>query len=437
MGTNSAISVQELGKRYRIGEREPYGTLRDTVAQGARAATQFLRRQENSRVRKQKEHVWALDDVSFDVEPGEVVGLIGRNGAGKTTLLKVLSRITEPTAGEVRVRGSLNSLLEVGTGFHPELTGRENVYLNGAILGMRRAEIRRKFDEIVDFANVDQFIDTPIKRYSSGMQVRLAFAVAAHLESEILLVDEVLAVGDLEFQRKCMGRMEQASSMGGTVVFVSHSMASIVRLCPRVILLNRGSVIADGDASDVVRTYLESGLGTSAAREWSVEEAPGDDVARLRSVRVIDGDGGVSDQIDIAQPVKIEVTYWSYSSARQLGPTVTLKFLNEEGVVLFASTDMVRQDWYESERRPGIVRTVCTIPGHFLAEGQITVEVILASIRPRATHWIEPDVVAFNISDSTKGEGVRGPITFDWPGVVRPMLDWNIDFDREAETSSP
>ncbi len=427
MSATTAIRVQGLGKLFQIGEREPYGSIRDSLARGATAPIRWARGQRSSRSASRQKHIWAVRDVSFDVEQGEVVGLIGRNGAGKTTLLKLLSGITDPTEGEAEVHGLLSSLLEVGTGFHPELTGRENVQLNGAILGMRRADIRRKFDEIVAFAGVEEFIDTPIKRYSTGMQVRLAFSVAAHLESEILLVDEVLAVGDLEFQRKCMGRMEEASTMGRTVIFVSHSVASILRLCPRVILLDKGGVIQDGDAGDVVKTYLDSGLGTAAIREWTENNAPGDEVARLKSVRVLDEDGRVSEDVEIHRPVSIEVSYWLYTRTKGTSPTVTLKFMNDEGTVMFTSTDMVRSDWYSNPRGPGSFRSTCRIPGNLLAEGQVFVELIFSSTNPAAVHCIEPDVVAFNVNDTTTGEGVRGPLTFDWPGVVRPMLDWTIE----------
>ena len=251
----NAIVVDGLSKRYEIGELQAsYGTLRDSVVKLLKGGVHQHGHHD--------EHVWALDDVSFELAEGEVLGLIGRNGAGKSTLLRVLTRITAPTKGTARIRGRMGSLLEVGTGFHPELTGRENVYLNGAILGMRRREITAKFDDIVDFSGTGRFVDTPVKRYSSGMYVRLAFAVAAFLEPEILLVDEVLAVGDAEFQRRCLGRMEDMGESGRTVVFVSHNMQTIAQLCDRAILLDGGRVIADGDSADVVAEYLQSGLGS-------------------------------------------------------------------------------------------------------------------------------------------------------------------------------
>src|SRR5690348_9588702 len=256
------IAVEGLSKRYRIGGRQVHNSLRDAVAALVRSPFKSLRSNGSGNT------IWALDDVTFEVAPGEVVGIIGRNGAGKSTLLKILSQITRPTKGRIALNGRVGSLLEVGTGFHPELTGRENMYLNGAILGMSRTEISRKFDEIVAFAEIEKFIDTPVKFYSSGMYVRLAFAVAAHLEPEILIVDEVLAVGDVRFQKKCLNKMQDVGQQGRTVVFVSHSMAAITRLCSRTILLDEGRVLADGPTHQVVADYLNAGLGTSAEREW-------------------------------------------------------------------------------------------------------------------------------------------------------------------------
>ncbi len=249
--------------------------------------------------------------MSFEVRAGEVVGIIGRNGAGKSTLLKILSRITEPTEGIAEIRGRVSSLLEVGVGFHAELTGRENVYLNGAILGMRKAEIDRKFDEIVAFAEVERFIDTPVKHYSSGMHMRLAFAVAAHLEPEILIVDEVLAVGDANFQKKCLNKMEDVGHQGRTVLFVSHNMTAVTRLCQRVILLGEGRVIEDGPSAHVVGAYLQTGLGTTAAREWERNDPnrPAGEVAGLLGVRIRTESGALADAVDIRRPVRVEMEW--------------------------------------------------------------------------------------------------------------------------------
>ncbi len=275
-----------VGKQYRIGAAQrSYVTLRETLTALASAPFRRSGREDSS----SQEMFWALRGVNFEVNPGEVIGIIGRNGAGKSTLLKLLSRITEPTTGRIELYGRIGSLLEVGTGFHPELTGRENIFLNGSIMGMRREEIERKFEEIVAFAEVSRFLDTAVKHYSSGMYVRLAFAVAAHLEPEILIVDEVLAVGDASFQRKCLDKMQEVSQHGRTVLFVSHNMPAITRLCERTILLDEGQVMSDGPSHQVVNAYLKSGLGTTAVREWlDKTKAPGNDIARL----LADSQGG-------------------------------------------------------------------------------------------------------------------------------------------------
>lgn len=371
--------------------------------------------------------MWALRNVSFEVQPGERVGVIGRNGAGKSTLLKLLSRITSPTEGRAEIRGRVGSLLEVGTGFHPELTGRDNILLSGAILGMRRAEIRAKTDEIVEFAGVAAFLDTPVKRYSSGMYLRLAFAVAAHLEPDVMLVDEVLAVGDADFQRKCLGRMDEIGRTGRTVLFVSHSMPSILRLCERVILLDRGGVIADGNAQTVLRRYLDSGLGSTAERAWETPAvAPGDDVVRLKAVRVRNDVGVVNEEIDIRRPVTVEAEYWHMGDDSSR-PSVTLHFVNEDGVVLFVTSDFNDRSWLVTPRRPGVVRAQCQIPGNFLAEGRVLITAALTTVSPPRLHAIERDAVSFHVVDRSEGDGVRGMYASDWPGVVRPMLGWNVD----------
>jgi lipopolysaccharide transport system ATP-binding protein len=418
-----SVRVERLGKRYRVGEH--LFTVQEMLSRSLSYPARVLARKPATKT--ETNELWALRDVSFDLKEDEIIGIIGRNGAGKSTLLKLLARITEPTEGSAILRGRVGALLEVGTGFHPDLTGRENLYMNGAIIGMRRAEIDRKFDEIVAFAEIERFIDTPVKRYSSGMQVRLAFSVAAHLEAEIMLVDELLAVGDAEFQKRCLGRMEQMGRSGRTVVFVSHSMTSIQRLCPRVLLLDRGRLIADGRAHDAIGTYLDSGLGTSAAREWrSPSDAPGDDAVRLKAVRVRTS-GTVSEQVDIRSPVEIEVEYWHLSRNEALRPTASLHFYNEQGNCLFVSSDQQEQRWFKSPRTPGVVKATCHIPGHFLAEGTVYVHAFVGTINPTRIHVEERDAVAFRVVDRTVGEGVRGEYVADWPGLVRPMLDWEVE----------
>ncbi|HEX9918889.1 MAG TPA: ABC transporter ATP-binding protein, partial [Pyrinomonadaceae bacterium] len=370
------IKVEGLGKRYRIGaQQSPYGSLRETLAGAVRAPLRRLQRRRNPE--GEESTFWAVKDVSFEVQPGEVVGIIGRNGAGKSTLLKMLSRITEPTTGRIELYGRVGSLLEVGTGFHPELSGRENIYLNGAILGMAHTEIARKFDEIVAFAEVERFIDTPVKHYSSGMYLRLAFAVAAHLEPEILIVDEVLAVGDMRFQRKCLDKMQDVGKRGRTVIFVSHNMPAITRLCPRTILLDGGTVLRDGPSYQVVSAYLSTGLGTTAARSWpDLATAPGNDVTRLRAVCVRTAAGQVTDALDIRQPVEIEVEYEVLTPGHVLVPN--LHFYNEEGVYAFIVNDL-EPAWRNRPRDAGRYRSVALIPGNLLSEGTLFVGVAVST----------------------------------------------------------
>ena len=290
-----AIRVEGLGKHYRLGEHHSFGSLRETLVNRLRT---LGRRPPTG----EAPSIWALRDVSFEVEQGEAIGIIGRNGAGKSTLLKVLSRITEPTEGRAEIRGRVGSLLEVGTGFHPELTGRENIYLNGAIIGMKRHEIQRKFDQIVAFSNVEKFLDTPVKRYSSGMQIRLAFSVAAHMEPDILLVDEVLAVGDLEFQRRCLGRMNEVAAAGRTVVFVSHNLAAIKRLCNRGMLIEDGRIVDDGVIESVVNAYADRQPGDTVERSRARVEFPSQPALPMQVVAlevVDDVDGATVDDIDV------------------------------------------------------------------------------------------------------------------------------------------
>ena len=418
-----AIQAAGLGKRYRLGHRAAgYKTLREVVVESLQAPARWWGGQR--RGRGAAEELWALHDTEFTIQQGEVVGLIGRNGAGKSTLLKLLSRITEPTTGYAEIRGRVGSLLEVGTGFHPELTGRENIYLNGAILGMARAEIVRKFDEIVAFAEVERFLDTAVKHYSSGMYLRLAFAVAAHLEPEILMVDEVLAVGDAAFQKKCLDKMQDVGQAGRTVVFVSHNMPAITRLCERAILLDEGTVKEDGPAAQVVGAYLRAGLGTTAEREWSVAAAPGQDVARLRAVRVRAADGTVSDTIDIRQPVAIEMDYEVLTPGHQLMPHFSL--FTEESIHAFSAHD-VDPEWRRRPRPAGQYTSRCHIPGNFLAEGMLFVYAGCETFSPTIHQFGEKDAVAFHVFDSLDGDSARGDYGGRLTGVVRPLLKWETE----------
>ncbi len=415
-----AIRAEGLSKQYRIGAApEKYRTLRETLAGVVKAPFRRLRGQLPST----NAHIWALKDVSFTVEQGQVLGIIGRNGAGKSTLLKVLSRVTEPTEGEVEIHGRVGSLLEVGTGFHPELTGRENIYLNGAILGMRRAEIERKFDEMVDFSGVEQFIDTPVKRYSSGMYLRLAFAVAAHLEPEILVVDEVLAVGDAEFQRKCLGKMDEVAGQGRTVLFVSHNMSAILQLTREAILLEGGRIARRGPTGEVVDDYLSSGFSQSGERLWRAEEVPAEaEPFCPLALRVRNPQGTVVDTVRSTEPVTLEM---AYTLARPItGLRIGIYLQTMRGELVFTTFDTDHSALYEkyAQRGPGSYVSRCTIPADLLNEGRYLLGVNASSFRVRR-YFQDERALAFNV-DPTGAPGMH------WPekrhGMLRPLLEWEI-----------
>jgi homopolymeric O-antigen transport system ATP-binding protein len=415
-----AIEAQGLSKRYQIGQLQAaYGTLRESMTRAAK-------RLAGGDLSHHRQEIWALRDVSFKVDTGEVLGVIGRNGAGKSTLLKVLTRITTPTEGRALIRGRVGSLLEVGTGFHPELTGRENIFLNGSILGMKRREIQRKFGEIIEFSGVEKFIDTPVKRYSSGMYVRLAFSVAAHLEPEILLVDEVLAVGDAEFQQRCLGRMEDLSGSGRTVLFVSHNMHAINQLCDRAILLEGGSIALDGAPSDVITRYMHSAHGSAAEQEWpDVSSAPGDDLVRLRSVRVVDEDGDPIETADVRHAVGIEIGFRVLREDRPVFPKIKLR--DHQGDIAFNALD-TSAHWNDPSS-PGDYVATAWIPANLLNEGTTTVDVAVCSLHaPKLfQHAASYDAVAFHVYDPGDGDSARGSFTGDLRGVVRPLLDWTTE----------
>jgi lipopolysaccharide transport system ATP-binding protein len=410
------VQAKGVGKQYRLGGGSGgvgnYQSLRETLS------TLFRRGP-----RKSEEAFWAVRDISFDIQPGETVGFIGRNGAGKSTLLKILARITSPTTGEVVLRGQVASLLEVGTGFHPELSGRENIFLNGAIMGMKSAEIRARFDEIVAFAEVERFLDTPVKRYSSGMYVRLAFAVAAHLSSEVLVVDEVLAVGDAAFQRKCLNRMESVATEGRTVLFVSHNMAAVTRLCRRAMLLQSGTIVSDGDVHKVVGAYLGGVAGDTPSEVDFTRQAkqPGSEDVRLIGSRIVSG-GKVGSLVDIRHAVEIEVDFEVLLERHGLHPGIHL--YNEESECVFVSSD-----GYMPERRrplqPGRYRKRCKIPGNYLAEGMYSVDVSIGTHAPTIVHVWERGLLAFHVNDPADGTTVRGQYAGPFPGIVRPMLEWS------------
>lgn len=434
-----AIRVEGLSKQYYIGrQQEKYKTLRETLADTFAAPFRRvgkLVRGQATGAAGLDETIWALKDASFEIKRGEVVGIIGRNGAGKSTLLKILSRITEPTKGYADIYGRVGSLLEVGTGFHNELTGRENIYLNGAILGMKRTEIDDKFDQIVAFAEIDKFIDTPVKHYSSGMYLRLAFAVAAHLEPEILLVDEVLAVGDARFQRKCLNKMQDVGQQGRTVLFVSHNMPAITRLCPRTILLDDGQVIKDDLSHKVVGAYLSSGLSTMAKREWpDLARAPGNDIVRLRAVRVRTEDGRTVNAADIRLPIGLEMEYEVLQSGHRLLPYYNV--YNQEGVKVFSAVDQ-DPEWQGQPRLAGRYVSIAWIPGNLLAEGMLFIGAAMRTPRRQGRHFHERETVSFQVIDSLDGDSARGDFTGRMSGAVRPLLSWETQFSpNEGESAA-
>ena len=433
--SNPIIRVNDLSKRYRIGATEQgYKTFREAIVDGISAPVRNLAKLrkltkfKSGQSQNEEDIIWALKDICFEVNEGEVLGIIGRNGAGKTTLLKILSRITEPTSGAIEINGRVSSLLEVGTGFHPELTGRENIFLNGAILGMRKREIEQKFDDIVNFSEIEKFIDTPVKRYSSGMYVRLAFAVAAHLEPEILLVDEVLAVGDVGFQKKCLGKMGEVAKGGRTVLFVSHNMESIRKLCTRAMILHEGTVVMEGSADEAVSKYLGEEMDRTAERTWpDINKAPGDDVVRMHAVRVLDQNGKVCTNFDVRDPVSVELEYWVLEEGHRL--VLQLYFINEMGHVLFISKDNLDSPWRDSVCPTGHHRRTCHVPGDFLNEGEISITYGIDSIgMSHLMHATGRDVVGFRVSDRMDPGGVRGNFPLQWRhDGVRPRLHWTVE----------
>ena len=433
--SRTVIQVEGLGKRYRIGQAKQHNALSHVIGDVLRAPLRLLgritiqRAHANGgsavRVRAQAQaqerpkysgspYIWALKDINFDVKEGEVVGLIGRNGAGKSTLLKILARVTRPTEGHAELHGRIGSLLEVGTGFHPELTGRENVFMSGAVLGMRAAEIRRKFDEIVAFSEVERFLDTPLKHYSSGMQMRLAFAVAAHLEPEILLVDEVLAVGDASFQKKCLGKMGDISKQGRTIVFVSHNMVALRKLCPRAIRLEGGQIVESGDSNAVVGHYLQGNMDHKLETEWEdPESAPGDHRVRLRSVRVIpqySADG----LITVHTPLRVEFEYWNYVANAILNVSMILN--DAEETCVFSGGSGLRP------LPAGLIRHTVEIPGDFLNTGSYHINVMIVKDGSVGI-LLQNNTVAFEVVEGEVGANWYGRV----PGAVRPKFQWKTE----------
>lgn len=416
--SETVISVENLSKRYFIGAKEE---LPKTKGEAIRSIVGAPFKYLSSKVKEPnpEETFWALKDVSFEVKQGEVVGLIGRNGAGKSTLLKILSRITKPTSGCAKIRGRVGSLLEVGTGFHPELTGRENIYLNGTILGMTKKEIDKKFDEIVDFAEIEKFLDTPVKRYSSGMYIRLAFAVAAHLEPEILVIDEVLAVGDIQFQKKCLGKIEDVSTKEGkTVLFVSHNMAAIRSLCKHAVLLSKGKVIINCDVESGVSHYIANDEITDSSVIWNKENAPQSPELRFIKAYILNERGETVSNLDCRKSFSIVIEYEVLRTLK--GLRIGFFLQSFEGIPICGSNDP--DAWSEWIRKPGYYTSQCIFPGWILNRGQYTV-CFGSDMYPYARSLVStPYCLSFMIEDM-QGHGSQKE---KLPGIIRPQLAWSI-----------
>ena len=428
--STTVISVEDISKSYRlgvIGTGTFFGDLNRWWARRLGRPDPYAKIGEADHGNRYGETILALNKVSFQVKQGEALGIIGRNGAGKSTLLKILSQVTAPTSGSVKVKGRIASLLEVGTGFHPELTGRENTYLNGAILGMSRAEVNRKFDEIVGFSGVEKFIDTPVKRYSSGMYVRLAFAVAAHLEPDILVVDEVLAVGDAEFQKKCLGKMGDVANEGRTVLFVSHNMSAINRLCSRALLMDGGLLVEDGTASEVTGRYLQGSDAMDQGRKWSLENAPGTEELKLLSVKLIRNDDAfASSVIEVKDSLALEIEYLVNKPGLRFRCAA---LFYSQGVCAFASIEP------KEVKREVVGRYVSRvfIPPHLLGENEYTVGVSIFTSIGVKQHFVRvQDILSFQVFDSMTAPSARGDYAENMVSALRPMLNWDLTFKDAA-----
>ncbi len=432
---STVISIEGLSKAYRLGAIGG-ATLREDVGRWlARIRGKpdpLLKIGEEHKVRLEGELFWALRDVSFDVREGEVLGIIGRNGAGKSTLLKILSKVTGPTEGQIKLRGRVASLLEVGTGFHPELTGRENIFLNGAILGMTKSQIRARFDEIVAFSGVEEFIDTPVKRYSSGMHVRLGFAVAAHLDPDILVVDEVLAVGDAAFQKKCVSKMEDVSSHGRTVLIVSHNMGTITSLCSRAVVLDGGQLVANGAASQVVVQYMSLGASTASVVDFTQGgRVVGDDLATLRRAWMENLQGERIRETDIRQPFLVKMEYELHVETPD-SPFPNFHFMDERGECVFAVASkayVAADDTPDRGNLPGVYVAECRVPGNLFNDGCYYIGLAL-TFTYKGVHlsFFERDALSIAVRDPVSDtlDGDRCGYAGAFPGPLRPRMDWRI-----------
>ena len=427
---STVIKVENISKQYRLGDVGTGALAHDVnkwwhKVRGKENPYLKIGETNDRAVKGESDYIWALKDINFEVQQGEVLGIIGRNGAGKSTLLKILSRTTTPTKGSIKIKGRIASLLEVGTGFHPELSGRENIFLNGAIMGMTRHEIKSKFDEIVDFAGVERYIDTPVKRYSSGMYVRLAFGVAAHLEPDILIVDEVLAVGDAEFQKKALGKMKDVSGKDGrTVLFVSHNMAAISQLCSKTYLLDQGKISFAGDPSEAIIKYMTSSDEILGERNWNLDQAPGDDKVKLLGCKILQNGKSVK-VIDINYDSVIQVRFVILKRVENLIPGINL--YNTDEVCLFD-----RCDWRPNTLEAGVYMKELIIPAQTLPEGKFNILVHLTFYDPMIPSVVEKEVLFFEAIESDHPSSVRGLYKGPWPGVLRLGLEWS-EFKKTGE----
>jgi lipopolysaccharide transport system ATP-binding protein len=418
----SVITVENLSKRYLLDHKKKAATgLRDTV--GDKLAGWFGRGKVADEVTEQEEF-WALRDVAFQVEQGDRVGIVGHNGAGKSTLLKILSRIVEPTTGSVRIKGRVASLLEVGTGFHPELTGRENIYLNGSLLGMQRSEIKKQFDAIVDFAGVAQFLDTPVKRYSSGMYVRLGFAISAHLDPEIMIVDEVLAVGDADFQKKSLGKMRDNSSNGRTILFVSHNLTAVQALCNKTLYFEKGKLLEQGETNQVIASYLSKVAKTRLMRSWDTPEtAPGNDLVRVRRMELLPDYSDGMTHIDVRTPMRVRFAFWNLMERANLNLSMHVNALTGECVFNVGSESQTYG--------PGLITGECLIPGYFLNDGSYTISMMIVKDTVTPLFQLEEGLM-FDIEDHREGVVWYGK----WPGYVRPQFTFTMNSEQLAINSA-
>lgn len=406
------IEIRKLGKQFALASKMPYMSLREWISGSVK----------NMTATRHQQKFWALKDIDLDVKAGERIGIIGRNGAGKSTLLKIISRITPPTTGEATIRGRVGSLLEVGTGFHPELTGRENIFLNGSILGLKKTEIKKQFDEIVEFSGVQQFIDTPLKFFSSGMQLRLAFSVAAHLDPEILLIDEVLAVGDIDFQRKCIGKMEEVSKkQGRTILFVSHNMDSIRKFCPTTILLHEGQIISQGNTEQVISEYVSKHLQTKTEMNWPEGISSHNQEVNLKRAFLHNAAGRPNSRFDTTEKIGVTLEYEVMKEDAVF--THGINVYNQENMNIFNSHD-VTSPLRAEKRKKGNYKATAWIPGHLLPEGLFTVGVALFLPNPVDILVHEQEALVFEIFTDFSKHSARGNYADEFPGVVRPLIQW-------------